>query len=163
MERLSITEQSEHAMAQSRSRPWPILLTLIGIVLLVVLWCAYWVVASGLLRDNFESERARLAEQGIAFECKAAQWGGFPFRFERDCITPSLTIEGERIEASNLLLVMQAYMPNRAIALISGPVTTASGLTITHERGMASARFSGVHDWQATLEASRLQALPYGS
>jgi hypothetical protein len=28
---------------------------------------------------------------------------------------------------------------------------------------MASARFSGMHDWQATLEAPKLQALPYGS
>ena len=51
---------------------------------------------------------------------------------------------------------MQAYMPNRAIALIDGPVTTQSGLTITHERALASARFSGERSWQASLEAPKL-------
>ncbi|MGE0006375.1 MAG: DUF2125 domain-containing protein [Parvibaculaceae bacterium] len=150
-------------MAHSQRRPWAIILTLAGIVLLVVLWCAYWVIASGMLRERFEGERARLARGGIALECKAAHWGGFPFRFERDCVAPSLVADGETIQAGNLLLVMQAYMPNRAIALIDGPVTTASGLTITHERAMASARFSGLRSWQATLEAPKLRAPPYGS
>ncbi|MGE0241816.1 MAG: DUF2125 domain-containing protein [Parvibaculaceae bacterium] len=150
-------------MAERRSRPWPIILTLIGIVLLVVLWCAYWVIASGLLRDRFESERAELARRGIAFDCKAAQWSGFPFRFERDCIAPTLAAAGETIAAKNLLLVLQAYMPNRAVALIDGPVTTASGLTVTHERAMASARFSGMRDWQASLELPKLQAPAYGA
>src|SRR5262249_20342570 len=67
------------------------------------------------------------------------------------------------IAAKGLLLVMQAYMPNRAIALIDGPVTTASGLAITHERAMASARFSGERNWQASLELPKLQAVPYGA
>jgi hypothetical protein len=149
-------------MAQRRSRPWPLILTLIGIVLLVILWCAYWIIASGFVRQTFESERARLAERGTAFECKAFNWGGFPFRFERDCVEPSVTLAGDRIAAQNLLLVMQAYMPNRAVALIDGPVTTQSGLTITHERAMASARFSGERNWQASLEAPKLSAPPYG-
>jgi hypothetical protein len=151
MERLSITAEPEHAMAHRQRGPWPIILTLIGIVLLVILWSAYWVIASGLMRDRYESERARLAAQGVAFDCKAAHWGGFPFRFEHDCIAPTLTAEGDKIEAQNLLLVIQAYMPNRAIVLIDGPVTTASGVTVTHERAVASARFSGLHDGQATL------------
>ena len=54
-------------------------------------------------------------------------------------------------------------MPNRAMALLDGPLTTASGRTITHERAMASARFSGERDWQATLEAPKVEALPYGA
>lgn len=150
-------------MAQSRRRPWPLILTFSGIVLLVILWCAYWFIASGFVRDTFESERAKLARQGAAFECKAFNWGGFPFRFERDCVEPRLTLAGDEVAAKNLLLVMQAYMPNRAIALIDGPVTTQSGLTITHERAMASARFSGERNWQASLEAPKLSAPPYGS
>jgi hypothetical protein len=150
-------------MARSQRRPWPIILTLIGIVLLVILWCAYWLIASGYVRDTFESERTKLAGQGIALDCKAFHWGGFPFRFERDCVGPKLALEGDTIEARNLLLVLQAYMPNRAIALIEGPVTTQSGLTITYERAMASARFSGERNWQVSLEAPMLKASPYGS
>lgn len=149
-------------MAQSRRRPWPLILTLAGIVLLVVLWCAYWVIASGFVRQTFESERAKLAERGTVFDCKAFNWGGFPFRFERDCVDPSVTTAGDTIAAKNLLLVMQAYMPNRAIALIDGPVTTQSGLTITHERALASARYSGERNWQASLEVPTLSAPPFG-
>jgi hypothetical protein len=150
-------------MAQSQRRPWTIILTLIGIVVLVILWCSYWVIASGLVRDRFESERQKAADQGMEFDCKAFDWGGFPFRFERDCIEPKVTLAGDAISAQNLLLVMQAYMPNRAIALIDGPITTTSGLTITHDRAMASARFAGERSWQATLEVPKLSAPPYGS
>lgn len=150
-------------MAQSQRRPWPFILTFAGIVLLVVLWCAYWFIASGFVRDSFESERAKLAGKGIALDCKAFHWGGFPFRFERDCVEPALTLPGDKVAAKNLLLVMQAYMPNRAIALIDGPLTSASGFTVTHERAAASARFSGMRDWQATLEVPKLQAQGFGS
>jgi hypothetical protein len=149
-------------MASPR-RPWSIILTFAGIVLLTILWCAYWVVASGMVHDAFESERAKLAGQGIVLDCKAAGWGGFPFRFERDCIEPKLTLQGDTIAAKNLLLVMLAYMPNRAALLLDGPVVTASGLTISHDRAMASARFSGERDWQASLELPKLSAPPYGS
>jgi hypothetical protein len=149
-------------MASTR-RPWSIILTLIGIVLVVVLWCAYWVVASGFVRDKFASEQAKLARQGVALDCKALHWGGFPFRFEGDCVEPTLKLPREMIAAKSLLLVMQAYMPNRAIALIDGPVTSTSGFTVTHERAIASARFSGERNWQATLELPKLQAPPYGA
>jgi hypothetical protein len=149
-------------MASPR-RPWSIILTFAGIVLLTILWCAYWVVASGMVHDAFESERAKLAGQGIVLDCKAAGWGGCPFRFERDCIEPKLTLQGDTIAAKNLLLVMLAYMPNRAALLLDGPVVTASGLTISHDRAMASARFSGERDWQASLELPKLSAPPYGS
>jgi hypothetical protein len=149
-------------MAQTR-RPWSIILTLIGIVLLVILWCTYWVLASGFFRDTFDSEQAKLARQGVTLDCKALHWGGFPFRFERDCVEATLKLPGDMLTAKELLLVVQAYMPNRAIALIDGPVTTTSGLTVTHERAVASAHFSGERDWQATLELPKVQAPPYGA
>ena len=149
-------------MAQSRP-PWSIILTFIGVVLLVIGWCSYWVYASGFFRSTFENEQAKLARQGVTLDCKALQWGGFPFRFERDCVEPVLKLAGDEIEAKGLLLVVQAYMPNRAIALIDGPVTTTSGLTVTHERAIASARYSGEHSWQASLELPKLQAPPYGA
>jgi len=144
-------------------RPWPLILTLAGIVILIIAWCVYWFAGAGFVRRTFESERAKLAEQNITLDCKAMDWGGFPFRFERDCVSPKLTVKGDEIGAQRLLLVMQAYMPNRAIALLDGPVVTDKGLTITHDRAMASARFWGERDWQASLELPKLQAPPFGS
>jgi hypothetical protein len=144
-------------------RPWPLILTLAGIVILIIAWCVYWFAAQRFVRQTFESERAKLAEQNIILDCKAMDWGGFPFRFERDCLSPKLNVRGDAVEAQRLLLVMQAYMPNRAIALLDGPLITNRGLTITHERAMASARFWGERDWQASLELPKLQAPPFGS
>jgi hypothetical protein len=149
-------------MAQSQRRPWPIILTFAGIVLLVAAWCIYWVIASGIVRDNFEGQLARLTREDIKLECKTTKWSGFPFRFERDCLGPVLTVKGDGAEAGRLLFVMQAYMPNRAIALIDGPIH-GSGFIIKHERAIASARFSGKTSWQATLEVPKLSATPYGS
>ncbi len=142
-------------------RPWTIYLTFLAIIVLVVAWCIYWLAGARFVRDRFESEVAGL--QGAAFTCKGVDWGGFPFRFERDCIAPKLTLAGDEIGAQRLLFVMQAYMPNRAVALLDGPVTTNKGLTFTHERAMASARFWDERDWQASLELPKLQASPFGS
>lgn len=149
-------------MAAMPKRPWPIILTVIGIVVFAIAWCIYWFAASSFARDTFDSELAKLARQGVTLDCKAVNWGGFPFRFERDCIMPRLTAENEEVEAQRLLLVIQAYMPNRAIALLDGPVVTRSGLTITHERAIASARYSGERDWRASLELPKVSAPPYG-
>lgn len=149
-------------MAAMPKRPWPIILTVIGIVVFAIAWCIYWFAASSFARDTFDSELAKLARQGVTLDCKAVNWGGFPFRFERDCIMPRLTAETEEAQAQRLLLVIQAYMPNRAIALLDGPVVTSSGLTITHERAIASARYSGERDWLASLELPQLSAPPYG-
>jgi hypothetical protein len=139
------------------------MLTLAGIVLLVVLWCVYWFIASGIVRNVFEGELAKLSRENVTLDCKAMNWSGFPFRFERDCVSPRLTVKGDGAEAKRLLLVMQAYMPGRAIALIDGPVVTQSGLTFEHERAMASARFAGERAWQASLELPKLKVSPYGS
>jgi hypothetical protein len=136
---------------------------MIGMVLVTILWCTYWVIASGFVRDTFENARARLAERGVALDCKALDWGGFPFRFERDCIEPTLTLSNETVRAGNLLVVMQAYVPNRAVALLDGPLTSASGIAVTHDRAMASARFSGERQWQASLEVPKLKAGSYGT
>lgn len=149
-------------MADTPKRPWPLIATFVGIVLLVAGWCAYWFVAAGFARDTFEGELANLARQGVSLDCKAVNWGGFPFRFERDCIQPRLTTENDEAEAERLLLVIQAYMPNRAVALLDGPIVTRSGFTITHERAIASARYSGERDWLASLELPKLAASPYG-
>lgn len=149
-------------MADKPKRPWPFILTFAAVVLLAAGWCAYWFVASSFARETFEAELAKLARQGVTLDCKAVDWGGFPFRFERDCVAPKLTTPDEEAEAQRLLLVVQAYMPNRAVALLDGPVVTSSGLTITHDRAMASARYSGERDWLASLELPKLQASPYG-
>lgn len=148
-------------MPSMPKRPWPLILTFIGIIVLIIAWCIYWFAGARFVRDRFESELTHL--QGITLTCKALDWGGFPFRFERDCLSPKLTVEGDEVDAKRLLLVMQAYMPNRAIALLDGPVVTQSGLIIEHERAMASARFAGERAWQASLELPKLKALPYGS
>lgn len=150
-------------MAQMPKRPWPLILTFLGIVIVVIAWCVYWFAASAFVRQTFESERVKLGQRNITLDCKALNWGGFPFRFERDCIEPRFTIEGAEAQAKRLLLVIQAYMPNRAIVLIDGPVTTNAGLTIEHERATASARYSGERAWQASLELPKLKASPFGS
>lgn len=149
-------------MAAMPKRPWPFILTFVGIVVLAVAWCAYWFIASAYAKDAFERELARLAERGVTLDCKAVNWGGFPFRFERDCIAPKLTTGNDEAQAQRLLLVVQAYMPNRAVALLDGPVVTKSGLTIMHDRAMASARYSGERDWLASLELPKLSAPPFG-
>jgi hypothetical protein len=128
------------------------------VIILAGLWCIYWAVASRLVRDQVESHIAALPQSGVTFECASIAWGGFPFRFERDCASPHVKTPEIEIAASRMLAVMQAYNYRHVVALIDGPTRIAPALTATHERAIASAQMSSDGGMQASLEVPQLSA-----
>ncbi len=153
-------------MPNAAPRPWRMFLPLAIVLLLALLWTIYWFVASGLAKQRFGEERARLAEQGVTLACTRESWGGYPFHFEFACQTPVLTRAGSiELRSADLLLVALAYAPWQVAALLDGP-TTLSGQGITptrieHQRALAAITFGkdGEPALSAELPAASVEGL----
>jgi hypothetical protein len=148
---LPIANDMTDAKATSR-RPWRMILPLAVVILLALGWCIYWAVASRIVQSEVESRIAALPRSGTTFECTQVAWGGFPFRFERDCVNPHVKTGEIDISANRLLAVMQAYNYRHVVALIDGPTRIAPALTATHERAIASVQMAGDGTMRASLE-----------
>lgn len=128
-----------------------------GFVLLLLLWSAYWLVASSVARSTVAERRAELKAQGLTLDCTDEGWGGYPFRFEFSCSSPVLTIRNDAsASASSLLVVALAYNPWQAVVMLDGPTTVAAvdlpPKQISHGRIIASATFDRSGDVQLSAE-----------
>lgn len=116
------------------------------VVLIALLWSAYWFFAFGIAQQRFAEQRAILAAEGLTLACNDEKWGGFPFHFEFSCAKPVLTYAGtSELRSGNLLMVALAYAPWQIAALVDGPSNlSAPGLTptdISHQRALAAVTF----------------------
>jgi hypothetical protein len=144
-------------------RPWRMILPLLTVILLALGWCIYWAVASRIVQSEVEANIAALPRSGTTFECEQVAWGGFPFRFERDCMNPHVKTSEIDISANRLFAVMQAYNYRHVVALIDGPTRIAPALTATHERAIASVQMAGDGAVQASLELPDLSVPGMGT
>src|SRR4051812_41534149 len=111
-------------MAAAGRRPWRMLAPIATVLVLAVLWCVYWVIASAAVRAAYAEGVRRLSSDGISVTCGETRWGGFPFRVEYDCSAPKVTItrgsEPVVISAADVLVVIQIWDPRHAVALLDG-------------------------------------------
>ncbi|CAN5246393.1 DUF2125 domain-containing protein [soil metagenome] len=140
----------------------------IAVLVVVLLWIGYWAVASHLVRQTVEHEVADAGAHGAVIACDTLTWGGFPFRFERDCTGVRITAEGNRISAGRVLAVLQAWDYSHAVALIDGPVVldlpaVPLQATLTHGRALASVRRLGDAGWRASIDVPQFKADRFGS
>src|SRR3954468_17645130 len=145
-------------MAVVRRSPWRIAAPLATVLVLAVLWCVYWLVASTAVKTGYAHGLRRLSSRGIAVTCAETRWGGFPFRVEQDCRSPKVMITRSTrpvvVSAADALFVIQIYDPRHAIALLDGP-TKLSGTVpgqIQHGRALASLNVALDRTWQASVE-----------
>ncbi len=136
-------------------------LPLVGFVLLLLLWSAYWLVANSVAQSMVAERRAELKQQGITLDCTEESWGGYPFRFEFTCTSPVVTVrETASVSARSLLVVALAYNPWQAVVMLDGPTTLAAKdlmpRHISHGRIVASATFSRSGDVRVSADIPEL-------
>lgn len=134
---------------------------LAGMILLSLAWCAYWFIAFSGARELIQANRLEFAGQGMELTCARENWRGFPFRFEFQCETAKLQFihgsETYNIQTTKILAIAQAYNPLHVIVLVDGP-TSIDRTTVIHERALISVTVSLDKDWDASLEAARVNA-----
>lgn len=143
-------------MPNSATRSWSMLLPLAAVLLITLLWTAYWFIASDIAKTHFTEERSKIAAHGVTLTCSSETWGGYPFHFEFTCTSPVLQVENRaEIASSELLLAALAYAPWQIVALLDGPSTFAGRHahpnTVNHQRAIAAFTFD--HDRELSVSA----------
>lgn len=140
----------------------------IAVTIIVLLWIGYWAAASAMVRKEVESQIAAAGARGAVLDCQVVSWGGFPFRFERDCLAPHFSFAGNSLAARRIAVILQAWNFNHAVALVDGPLqievpSEGAKLLLAHDRALASVRRLGDDRWQASLEVPQLDAGRFGT
>src|SRR5262249_56516573 len=73
-----------------KSRPWLIVVPTAILVLLGMVWSAFWYWSTTAAEATMTAWRAREAEAGRVYGCATTNFGGYPFRIEVDCAQPSV-------------------------------------------------------------------------
>jgi hypothetical protein len=126
-----MTAENDGKAARKRSRG-PVVLLAILVVLLVV-WCAYWVVAYRLA-ESFIPSAAAAETTGAspAIACADRVLGGFPLQLTIRCNGGSATTaDGVRATLGPFAAAAPLYTPGRVVAGLSGPLQVdAPGFTL---------------------------------
>jgi len=131
-----------------KSRPWLIVVPTAILVLLGLIWSAFWYWSTTAAEATMTAWRAREAAAGRVYGCATTQFGGYPFRLEIDCAEPSVDDRAAAlsIRARNLAAVAQVWDPTLVIGEILGPLTVAplgGSPTATVEWTLAQASLRG--------------------
>jgi hypothetical protein len=98
---------------------------------LAILWTGLWFYAAAAADTAITGWRAREARAGRIHDCATQTIGGFPFRIEVRCASPSIEAKGQgtalTFKAADLLVAAQIYQPTLMIGEFSGPMTIAEG------------------------------------
>ena len=132
----------------SKSRPWLIVVPTAILVLLGIIWSAFWYWSTTAAEATMTAWREREAEAGRVYGCATTSFGGYPFRIEVDCAEPSVDDRATAlsIRAGNLAAVAQVWDPTFVIGEIVGPLTVAplGGLpTVAADWALAQASLRG--------------------
>jgi hypothetical protein len=131
-----------------RSRSWLIVLPTAILVLLGIVWSAFWYWSTNAAEATMTAWRAHEAEAGRVYGCATTNFGGYPFRIEVNCAEPSVDDRATAlsIRAHNLAAVAQVWDPTLVIGEIVGPLTVAplgGSPTATVDWSLAQASLRG--------------------
>ncbi|QIB34117.1 DUF2125 domain-containing protein [Ancylobacter pratisalsi] len=121
-----------------RRRRWLITLPVAFIVLLAIGWSGMWFYASGRVGEEVDGWIAAEAAHGRIWTCTNRELGGFPFRFELICDSPTLAFAGATVGAGSgqwtataqrVHAVAQVWNPGHIIAEFQGPARLVEAST----------------------------------
>jgi len=118
-----------------RRRLWSVFVMPGLVVVLAIGWSGFWYFASGQIGSQFEGWKAREAKGGRIYDCGTLSVGGYPFRFEVNCVnarasfaTQDATQGPLEARIARIHAVTQVYNPKLMIAEFASPATvTAQG------------------------------------
>ncbi|HEY4918633.1 MAG TPA: DUF2125 domain-containing protein [Xanthobacteraceae bacterium] len=115
------------AAAARPRRRWRLLLPLALVVVLALVWTAFWFYAAARAQTELAAWNQREAAAGRVLSCATQEFGGFPFRFELRCLAPELRLTKAHVslKTADMHAAVQVYQPTLAIAEFTGPLDAA--------------------------------------
>lgn len=93
-------------------------------------WSWFWYAATEKAQATVEGWRAREAKAGRFYTCGSETYGGYPFRFELDCIAASALFQSNQppveVKTRGIMVAAQVYQPTLLITEFRGPLTLAT-------------------------------------
>src|ERR1700722_17177958 len=115
------------AAAARPGRRWRLLLPLALVVVLALVWTAFWFYAAARAQTEVAAWNQREAAAGRVLSCATQEFGGFPFRFELRCLAPELRLTKAHVslKTADMHAAVQVYQTCTAIAEFTGPLDAA--------------------------------------
>jgi hypothetical protein len=114
-----------YTLTASRRRRWP-WITLVLAVVLVALWTVAWHYAAGKVDQTIAGWREREAKVGRVYTCVTQTIGGFPFRINVQCSSPSAEFRNVQspmvLKWKDLHVTANVFSPTRLVAHLTGPM-----------------------------------------
>jgi hypothetical protein len=111
-----------------RRRRWPLLLTVL-VVVLAGLWSGLWYYGAGVAERTIEGWKAREAQAGRVYTCASQQISGFPFGIQIRCAGAVAELTSTRppfaVKTKDLLISASVLQPTVLKSEIVGPMTIA--------------------------------------
>jgi hypothetical protein len=124
-----VRSQNPRTPPKPRRRPWLIALPLVVLVLLALVWTAFWFFAANRADAEIARWREREAQAGRIFACSNQEIGGYPFRLEVHCTEPAVELRrwqpAVALAAKDALITLQVYDPTLVIGTFTSPLTIA--------------------------------------
>jgi hypothetical protein len=112
-----------------RRRPWPVVLTIVLVLLLAAGWSAFWFYAAGKAEETITGWLEREARLGRVYDCGSRSIGGFPFRIEVRCAGATAQLRDIQpplsLRLPEVLIAAQIYQPTLLISEFTGPLELA--------------------------------------
>lgn len=100
------------------------------LVLLVVLgWTGGWYFLAGQVRQQVEALAFADGETSPQLTCTRLDIGGFPFRFDIDCVAATVLSGDLLVEVPNVRVSAMVYRPNHILASALGPAQISDAFT----------------------------------
>ena len=149
-------------MTTPTKRPWYMFYPLTGMILLCIVWSGYWYFAFTKTQEITAIQRQELATQGLQLQCDHESWGGFPFRFEFQCVGMTLSYKRSVLKTDKILAVAQAYNPLHILLLVNGPTSVVrNGVSLaaaTHDDALISIILDTKGGWDASSDVAHVNA-----
>jgi hypothetical protein len=137
--------------APRRRSRWPIFAGPVLVLILAIVWSAFWFYAASQVWVQADAWRAQEAKAGRVYDCGSRSVAGYPFRLEVRCEDASVTLISQTASPQSsftarlgeILVVAQVYDPKRVIAEFKAPATLAErgaqpSLAVNWRTGRAS-------------------------
>jgi hypothetical protein len=131
-----------------------VVVPLILIIILGLLWTAFWFYAASVAQATLAGWREREEKLGRTFACGSQHVGGYPFRIEVRCSDASAQLRSASppigIATKDFLAVAQVYAPRVLIAEVEGPLTLNeldAPVEVVGEWTLAHASLRGLPSW----------------
>lgn len=97
----------------------------------IVLWSAAWLVLAGLVKQNIDALALADGVTMPSVRCETLTVGGFPFRFDADCVTARVVSGDLVIDVPEIRASIRVYAPMHLLASATGPVELTDNFTGT--------------------------------